>query len=135
MVRIVLPGLLLLGACAATPQEIERAAAADARTAAKLDQRLAGYTPGQPTSCIPMRNTSVEIFGDTLVYRMGSNQLYVTNTNGGCLGLKRDDIIVTRSYGTQLCRGDFVRTIDRATQFPSGACTFGDFTPYTRRRG
>ena len=48
---------------------------------------------------------------------------------------KRDDILVTRSFTGQLCRGDIVRTVDRFNGFPSGACTFGEFIPYSRKKG
>lgn len=131
---LILPALALLAGCATTPQERERAAASEARDDAKLAKQLAGFTPGTPVTCIDPRQTNVDVFGDTIVYRIGSNRQWVTRTNGGCFGLKRDDIIVTRSYGTRLCQGDIVRTVDRTSGFPSGACAFGEFVPYTRNR-
>lgn len=134
MMRFVLPtAALLLSACAATPGEIAREEADQARQSARLERKLAGYTPREPVSCIQPRNAHVDIFGDTLVYNDGA-RLYRNQTTGGCFGLKRDDIIVTRSIGSQLCRGDIVRTVDRTSGFPSGACAFGDFVPYTRDR-
>lgn len=135
MLRIipVLAAAALTG-CAATPQEVARADAADARVAAKLTDRLAGYTPGEPTSCARTINLQSDVYGDTIVYRDGRT-LLVNRTNGGCFGLRRDDIIVTRSFGTQTCRGDLVRTVDRTNGFPSGACAFGDFVPYRKTRG
>ncbi|URW74695.1 hypothetical protein M9980_08905 [Sphingomonas donggukensis] len=127
----ILAGLLLAG-CAMSAEEASRQAASDARDQAKLDKRLAGYTPGQPQSCIqPYRAQQQEIFGDTLVYRDG-RRLYVNKTTGGCFGLRRDDIVVTRSFSGQFCRGDIVRTVDRTNSFPSGTCSFGDFVPYTK---
>ncbi len=134
--RFLLPlGIAILAAgCAATPQDIARADAERARDQARLEKRLAGWVPGTPTTCVLARNANVEIYGDTLVYD-DRNRLYRTQTTGGCFGLKRDDIIVTRSFdGGQLCRGDIVRTVDRSAGFPSGACSFGDFVPYTRDR-
>ncbi|HET9510263.1 MAG TPA: hypothetical protein VFO80_03855 [Sphingomonas sp.] len=133
--RIILPlaVLALSAGCAATPQETARAEAQRARDMARLDRDLAGWSPGQPQSCIQTRNANVKIYGDTLVYDDGLRR-YRTDTNGGCFGLKRDDIIVTQSFGSQLCRGDLVRTVDRTAGFPSGACAFGDFVPYTRAR-
>jgi len=135
MLRLLLPcAAVLLASCAATPEQVAREEAANARDAARLEKRLAGYTPGEPTSCIQPRGAdNLQIYGDTLVYDLG-NRLYRTQTTGGCFGLKRDDIIVTRSFGSQLCRGDIVRTVDRTAGFPSGACSFGDFVPYTRER-
>ena len=137
MKRFALPAVaLVLSACAATPAQIAQEQADTARDQAKLDKRLAGFTPGKTVDCIRPINANVDIFGDTLVYREGGTRLYKTTTSGGCFGLRRDDIIVTRSYNSQLCRGDIVRTVDRGSGFPSGSCTFGDFVVYSRdRRG
>ncbi|MHA6724120.1 hypothetical protein [Sphingomonas sp. RS2018] len=123
--------LALLAGCTATAQEAERQAAEDSRVQAKLDKRLAGYTPGRPQSCFRPYQTQQEIYGDTLVYRDG-RRLWVTKTSGGCFGLKRDDIVVTRSTSASYCSGDIVRTVDRTSAFPSGACSFGEFVPYTK---
>ena len=135
--RFVLPiAALLVSSCTATPAQIAQEQSQAARLDAKLQKRLAGYTPGKPVDCIRPVHANVDIFGDTLVYQDTGARLYRTQTTGGCFGLKRDDIIVTQSYSSQLCRGDIVRTVDRTSGFPSGACSFGDFVPYTRdRRG
>lgn len=126
--------LALTAGCAMTPEQTAREAASDARDQARLEQRLAGYVPGEPRSCIPLqRNDQMTIYGDTLVFRDGRT-LYRTTTNGGCFGLKRDDIVVTRNFGSQRCRGDIVRTVDRTSAFPTGACTYGEFVPYTKPR-
>ena len=137
MMRFALPLLaLVVTSCAATPAQIARDEADAARTAAKLEQRLAGYVPERTVDCIRPINANVDIYGDVLVYRETGTRLYKTKTNGGCFGLKRDDIIVTRSFNGQLCRGDIVRTIDRANGFDTGSCAFGEFTTYVRdRRG
>lgn len=135
MLRFAVPALLLLSGCAMTAEESQRQAAADAREEAKLAKELAGYTPSAPVNCIDPRSTNVQIYGDTLVYSSVGRRKYRVDTNGGCFGLRRDDIIVTRSFSSQLCRGDLVRTVDRTSGFPSGACTFGEFVPYTRDRG
>jgi hypothetical protein len=125
--------LAALAGCTASAEQSARQAAADARNQARLEQRLARYTPGTPQSCInPIRANST-VYGNTILYNDGAT-LYRTETSGGCFGLKRDDIIVTRSIGSQLCRGDLVRTVDRTSGFPSGACAFGEFTPYKRIR-
>ena len=137
MLRFVLPiAALILSSCAATPEQLAREEADAAQTQAKLDKKLAGYTAGRTSECIRPVNADVSIFGDTLVYRDSASRLYKTTTTGGCFGLRRDDIIVTRSFSGQLCRGDIVRTVDRTNGFPSGACSFGEFATYARdRRG
>lgn len=135
MVRFVLPlAAVALSSCAATPAELARAEADGARNQARLEQRLAGYSPTGTTECIRPNNGGVDIFGDTLVYRDTGSRLYKTVTTGGCFGLQRDDIIVTRSFSGQLCRGDIVRTVDRVNGFPSGACAFGAFVAYEKDR-
>jgi hypothetical protein len=135
MLRFVLPvAALLLSSCAATPAQIAQEQSEAARTAARLEKRLAGYTEGTTTSCIQPFRANVDIYGDTLVYSDRASRLYRTQTSGGCFGLKRGDIIVTKSFNGQLCRGDLVRTVDRTSGFQSGACAFGDFVTYTRDR-
>jgi len=125
--------LVLLAGCAATPQEQSRMATEHAREEAKIAVALKGLQPGKPRDCIEPRDaTSTEVHGDTILYRTGRQLIYRTDTGGGCFGLSRDDIIVTVSTTGQLCRGDIVRTIDRSSRMPSGSCSFGDFTPYSK---
>lgn len=134
MLRYLLP-LLALAGCAMTPREAAQRDARDAKDLTRLAERLRGYEPGKPQSCIGAfnRNRNVTVYGDTLVYRDGA-KLYRTDTGGGCFGLRRDDIIVTRSFTGQICRGDIVTTVDRTSGFNSGSCTYGDFIPYTKKR-
>jgi hypothetical protein len=135
MLKFALPCLFLLAGCTMSAQESAREQAADARDAARLEKALVGREAGKPESCInPMNATNLSIYGETLVYKDGRT-FWVNKPLGGCFGLKRDDIVVTRSYGSQLCRGDIVRTIDRTGGFPTGACSFGDFVPYRKPRG
>ncbi|MFD1786880.1 hypothetical protein ACFSC3_04770 [Sphingomonas floccifaciens] len=126
-----LAALALTAGCVATPQETAREQARQDRDLARLDRDLRGWSPGRPQTCVQTRNANVRIYGDTLVYDDGGRR-YLTKTGGGCFGLQRDDIIVTQSFMSQMCRGDIVRTVDRTAGFPSGACSFGDFVPYTK---
>lgn len=122
-----------LAGCAATPAQQARAEAEQARTDARLAKALTGYEQGRPQSCIsPIGNRDLRIFGDKLLYRDTGNRMFLNQTNGGCFGLKRGDIVVTRSFSGQLCSGDIVTTVDRTSRFPSGSCSFGDFVPYKR---
>ena len=130
--------LLALGvaACAETPRQAAQRATAEERTRSALDRELAGLVPGAPQSCINdfERRESVTSYGDTLVYRSGATR-YVTQTTG-CHGIggNGDNILVTKTTSSQLCRGDIATTVDRTSRFTSGACSFGDFTPYRRAR-
>jgi hypothetical protein len=101
---------------------------------ARLDKLLDGRVAGKPVSCINLRDiqSSEIIDGTAIVYRIGK-RLYVNHPRGGAYQLDRDDILVTKTIGSQLCRIDTVRLIDRTSHFPSGFVSLGDFVPYTRQ--
>lgn len=136
MIRFVLPAAAaaLVTGCAATPAQQAAIAERAARDSAKLDQRLAGYTPGQAQSCLPV-NTSrrTQYFGDTILYEVSGNLVYRTDTTGGC-ALNRDDILITSTPIGSLCRGDIARTVDRGSRFQTGSCALGEFVPYRKSR-
>lgn len=95
---------------------------------------LAGKTAGPPVDCIDTRRGTAQTsaYGDKLVYRFGGKLLYVSDTAGGCETVARGDILVTRQFSTQLCRGDIAQTVDRVARFPTGSCALGPFTPYRK---
>jgi hypothetical protein len=98
----------------------------------RLSRALAGLTPGAPLHCIPQRGvTSVKAYGNRIVYTWGRNRKWVNDTRGGCSRLD-DDIIVTRTMGSQYCSGDTVETRDRGGGMTTGFCTLGKFVPYTK---
>ena len=109
------------------------AAAQDARGEASLDKIVAGRTVGSPVNCINLRDIrSTEIVDDTaIVYRMNNGTLFVNRPGSGSI-VDRDDILVTRTIGTRLCRIDIVNLIDRGSRMPSGSLSLGDFVPYSR---
>jgi len=127
--RRILASLALAATAFAVP-----AAAADQKTPQeKLDRLLAGRVAGKPTSCISLASaTSSEVIdGKAIVYRVGGT-LYVNEPRSGAESLDSDDVLVTKTYGSQLCRIDSVKLIDRSTQFQRGFVILGDFVPYTR---
>jgi hypothetical protein len=132
MLRWSLPLLALLAGCAATPQDVARSDAMRAEEDVRLARALAGRAAGTPQSCLNTRNLNTSVFGDRILYRGVGDTVYLNQTNGGCFGLRRDDIIVASTPIGQFCRGDIIRTVDRASGAPSGACAFGDFVPYAR---
>lgn len=111
----------------------------ESKVQAALARELAGLTPGTPQSCLntfETRNASAQSFGDTLVYRTTGSRRYVTVTTGCTdIGGNGDNILITKTFSTQLCRGDIATTVDRTSHFFSGSCSFGDFVPYTRAPG
>lgn len=115
------------------------APAVDARTKLNGEQQLAkmleGRTAGKPVSCIPMyptQNTTV-IDKTAIVYRVGGT-LYVNRpTNAD--RLDNDDVMVTRTYSTQLCNLDTVQMHDRTANFMwNGFVGLREFVPYTKTK-
>ncbi|MES3099430.1 hypothetical protein [Sphingomonas faeni] len=125
--------VVMLGACTQTQAEVERAQVREAGVQEKLAKELAGLVPGKPETCIsqiPQKQSSG--YGATILYRVNNSLVYRSDTAGGCEGIARGDILVTRTPTGQLCRGDIAQTLDQNTRFPTGGCSFGDFVPYRR---
>lgn len=97
-----------------------------------LQIALAGRVAGKPTTCINLASvTSTQIIdGKAILYRVGG-RLYVNEPRGGATSLRDDDILVTQTIGSQLCSIDTVRLVDRASRFPRGFVSLGDFVPYS----
>jgi hypothetical protein len=130
MYRMIIPAVLLFAGTAALSADSYRARQ-EAHDAAALAKALDGMTPGKPTTCInPRLINDTQRIGDKILYKTSQRQLYVTDTGGGCFGLRNGDAIITKSFGGDFCRGDIVRTVDLPSRMPSGSCTFGDFVPY-----
>jgi hypothetical protein len=132
MFRLIIPAALLLVGSAALSADSYRARQ-EAHDAAALAKALDGLTPGKAMSCIdPRRINETQRIGDKIIYKTSRRELYVTDTGGGCFGLRNGDAIITKSYTGQFCRGDIVRTADLSSHIPSGSCAFGDFVPYRK---
>ena len=132
MFRLIIPAALLLVGSAALSADSYRARQ-EARDAAALAKALDGLTPGKAMTCIdPRRVNETQRIGDKILYKTSRHELYVTDTGGGCFGLRNGDAIITKSYSGQFCRGDIVRTVDLPAHIPSGSCAFGDFVPYRK---
>jgi hypothetical protein len=99
----------------------------------QLQKMLVGRVAGKPVNCISLSgsNSSEIIDGKAIVYRVGS-RLYVNEPRSGAQSLHRDDILVTRTTGSQLCSIDTVRLIDRGSRFPRGFVSLGQFVPYSK---
>jgi hypothetical protein len=123
-----------LGATGSTAQPGSQNAAQREQQAqqAKLAKALEGLTPGKPTHCIdPDLVNYTRNFDDTILYVRGRDRLWRTTTNG-CSGLKNDDIVVSRRTMSQICSGDIIETHSRSGGFLTGACSLGEFVPYTK---
>ena len=127
--RKILASLVLTATAFAVP-----ASASDQKTPQeKLDSLLTGRVAGKPTSCISLASaTSSQIIdGKAIVYRVGGT-LYVNEPRSGADSLDSDDILVTKTYGSQLCSIDSVKLVDRTSRFQRGFVILGNFVPYTR---
>ena len=107
------------------------------KQAAQLDKALAGKVAGEKQSCInrePQTNLTV-ISNNVLLYRVSRKLVYKNELIGSCNGLTYGDIMIVRSFGSQLCRGDFTTTASPQTGMISGSCALGDFIPYRAPAG
>lgn len=122
-----------LAACSTTAEPPTRTAEAQA----KLQNLLAGKTPGTPVSCLPpgyRSSNMVIIDDDTIAFRDGSRRVYVNNLRGGCgnLGSGFYSLVTRTSSASGPCSGDIAQVMDLRNGFSVGGCAFGEFVPYTK---
>ena len=125
MIRMILPLALLTG-CATMTQ-----------TAQSPDPKLAaareGKVAGTPKNCIRLdQATGSEIFRDNILYREGRNRYWLADAPGCGTSGSNDYILVQNMFGSQLCRGDIIRLVDRTSGIHGGACSVRSFTPYSK---
>jgi hypothetical protein len=99
---------------------------------AKLAKLLAGRTAGEPVNCITTLNSSdLQVIDETaLVYKAGKT-IYVARPTHP-KQLRRDDVLVTKRTGSQLCTNDSMHTVDRSGGFTTGVVFLDSFVPYTK---
>lgn len=102
-------------------------------SAAELAKLLDGRVAGPPVTCInlPQAQGNRVIDHTAIVYDFGPT-IYVNYPRGGASSLSSDDILVTKTFSTQLCQLDIVHTVDRTGGFPKGFVSLGPFIPYKR---
>jgi hypothetical protein len=75
----------------------------------------------------------IRISDDILLYRVSGNLVYKNNLRSSCPGLARDnDIVVSEQFGSQKCRGDLLKLVDRTSGIPGPVCSLGEFVPYRK---
>ena len=101
--------------------------------AAELAKLLQGRVAGPPVTCISLSQAQGQRVIDhtAIVFDLGPT-IYVNYPRGGASPLSSDDILVTKTFGTQLCKMDIVRMVDRTGGFPKGFVSLGSFIPYKR---
>ena len=121
---------LALGMSAGAAASDERAAKGEAQLAKLID----GRTAGRPMSCIPAQvSRHLHVIDHTAVVYDAGNTVYVAKPSDPG-SLDSNDILVINRFGSELCKQDVVRTIDRSSGFMTGVVFLGDFVPYTRNR-
>lgn len=126
-IALGLAGMTMLAApLAASAQSVAE------RGEARLAQMLEGRVAGTPVSCIPaMRDNRLQVIDRVgLVYDAGKT-IYVARVNNPN-SLNGNDVPIIERFGSQLCRHDVTRTVDRYNGFVSGAVFLQDFVPYTK---
>jgi len=108
------------------------AQSAEERGAAKFAELTEGRVAGEPKSCITaMRSRDVDVIEHVgLAYRDGDTLWIARASNPNSLG--RSDVPIIDRFGSQLCRQDVMRTIDRYSQFTTGSVFLEEFVPYTK---
>lgn len=123
---------LILAACApmdSTPQPLTE------KQSKVLSKQLAGKIAGEPVNCITDFNSTnlIRVSDDILLYRVSSRLVYENRLRYSCPGLARDnDIIVTEQFGSQRCKGDLIRLVDRTSGIQGPTCSLGEFVPYRK---
>ena len=98
----------------------------------QLDKLVEGRVAGEPVSCIPNFETrNMQVLDKTAIVYGWGNTIWV-NVPKNAKDLDDDEILVTRTSGSQLCDLDIVHTLDRGSQMPSGFISLGKFVPYKR---
>lgn len=98
----------------------------------RLAKMLEGREAGKPTSCINSWDSrDMTVLDKTaLVFRSGST-LWV-NRPDNASRLDDDDILVTHTTGSQLCKLDIMHTVSRTSGITTGFINLGDFVPYKK---
>jgi hypothetical protein len=110
----------------------------DAKAQAKLDKLLNGRVAGEAKKCVPVAvtNSATAIDGYTLAFRDGP-RVWINNltANNGCEMIGKPYAMETESRVRQVCGGSTVNVLDMSESgggMPVGACTLGEFIPYTK---
>lgn len=98
----------------------------------RLDTALAGRVAGQPVSCIDPRGIrSTDIIDKVgILYTMNNGTKYLNRVNGAPRLMDEDDILLKKSFGSQLCKVDLIHLLDHNDFYLKGAISLSEFIPY-----
>ena len=102
------------------------------RAQATFDRELAGKAAGRAEKCLPLhRSRDMQVIDDSTILFRDGRTVYVNTTLGACNNLGNPSYaLVTRNFGSQLCRGDIATVADMTSGITVGSCALGDFVPY-----
>ena len=100
---------------------------------AELAKALQGRIAGEPVRCVNLRDvrSSRIIDGTAILYDTGST-IYVNRPRSGRESLDQWDVLVTKTYSSELCTPDVVQLWDSGSRMQSGFVFLGEFVPYKR---
>jgi hypothetical protein len=125
--------LLTLAAAAAALAPAQARSPDPGKGERQLARTLEGRVAGEPVDCIDLhRVRSSRIINRTAIVYDAGGTLYVNRPRSGANSLKDWDIMVTRPFGSRLCRVDTVRMVSPDSHMLSGLVFLGDFVPYKR---
>ncbi len=98
----------------------------------ELAKILKDRVAGKPISCIWLREAnSTQIIEKTAIVYDAGAVIYV-NRPKFPQSLHEDDILVTKTWNSQLCNMDTVQLMDRSAGFYNGFVGLEDFVPYRK---
>ena len=129
-----LAALALIGSTSAVAEDsAEESAKEMTKGEAKLAELLEGRVAGEPQDCIrDIGRTQLKTIDETAYVYGRGRTIYVQKTRDPSDIDDSDILIINRFGGTQICRLDFIRTVDRYSGFFTGGVQFDKFIPYTR---
>ncbi len=103
-----------------------------------LTKALAGRVAGTPVDCVSDLGSVnfTRVSDNIMLYQSTGRTVYQNTLQYTCNGLSRDsDILVFDKFGSNYCKGDLVRLVDRTSGIAGGTCRLGAFVPYKRVNG
>jgi hypothetical protein len=123
--------LLTMGALIAAAAPAQAAKPFDGE--AELAKAIAGRVAGKPVDCVNLRDVrSSRIIDHTAIVYDTGNTLYVNRPRAGRESLDQWDVLVTKTFSSELCSIDVVQLWDSGSRMQSGSVFLGDFVPYKR---
>jgi hypothetical protein len=102
------------------------------REEARLAKLLEGRVPGKPESCITaLSDNRLQFYDRTAVVYDAGDTIWVSRPTDP-RSLDTRDVVVIRRTGSQLCKQDIIRTVDRTSGITTGVVFLENFVPYRR---